>query len=253
MSTKVIRFAPGLRPVIKHQEHDQKDHGNWARGGGGNGLGHRAVYNLQVGMSDPLKSAVYVAEGNYQGHQKYYNPLQKPETPKVWEYKTGDEHAQAWKDYSKNFDAWAKGEAKRIESDLGKELLDGTKAGVQRYVNKVTDSEWFTEAFGNGGIIGTPKVTTTTSNRISGSYTVGLKNGVGTSGLAIHKYNMQDEITILHELAHYATTINETNRFSSHGKEFVRNHLYILDHAISPAYADGLEKAYREAGIPLGN
>jgi hypothetical protein len=30
MSVKVIRFAPGLRPVIKHQEHDQKTHGNWA-------------------------------------------------------------------------------------------------------------------------------------------------------------------------------------------------------------------------------
>ena len=32
MSTKVIRFAPGLRPVIKHQEHDQSSHGNWAEG-----------------------------------------------------------------------------------------------------------------------------------------------------------------------------------------------------------------------------
>lgn len=32
MNTKVIRFAPGLRPVFKHQEHDQKTHGNWATG-----------------------------------------------------------------------------------------------------------------------------------------------------------------------------------------------------------------------------
>jgi GNAT superfamily N-acetyltransferase len=30
VSTKVIRFAPGLRPVIKHQEHDQSSHGSWA-------------------------------------------------------------------------------------------------------------------------------------------------------------------------------------------------------------------------------
>ena len=30
---KVIKFAPGLIPVLKHQEHDQKTHGNWATGG----------------------------------------------------------------------------------------------------------------------------------------------------------------------------------------------------------------------------
>jgi GNAT superfamily N-acetyltransferase len=30
---KVIRFAPGLKPVIKHGEHDQSTHGNWANQG----------------------------------------------------------------------------------------------------------------------------------------------------------------------------------------------------------------------------
>jgi hypothetical protein len=29
---KVIKFAPGLIPVLKHQEHDQSSHGNWAEG-----------------------------------------------------------------------------------------------------------------------------------------------------------------------------------------------------------------------------
>ena len=29
---KVIRFAAGLKPIFKHQEHDQSSHGNWARG-----------------------------------------------------------------------------------------------------------------------------------------------------------------------------------------------------------------------------
>lgn len=29
---KVIKFAPGLVPVLKHQEHDQSSHGNWAEG-----------------------------------------------------------------------------------------------------------------------------------------------------------------------------------------------------------------------------
>lgn len=31
----VIRFEPGLRPVFKHQEHDQSSHGNWAEGSQG--------------------------------------------------------------------------------------------------------------------------------------------------------------------------------------------------------------------------
>lgn len=251
---KVIKFAPGLIPVLKHGEHDQKTHGNWARGGGGNGLGHRAVYNLQVGMPDPLKSPVYAAEAKHNGHSMRYNSVEKPFPPNNRdEYSTTEEYDKAYKEYSKKFDEWAKADAKRIESDLGKELLDGTKAGVQKYVNTITDSDWFTEAFGDGGIIGTPKVTLSSSNRIMGQYTIGLKNGVGISGLAIQKYHTQDEVTILHELAHFATAINETNRFSAHGQEFARNHLYILDHAISPAYADGLEKRYREAGVPLGN
>jgi hypothetical protein len=32
---KVIKFAPGLVPVLKHGTHDQKDHGNWATGSQG--------------------------------------------------------------------------------------------------------------------------------------------------------------------------------------------------------------------------
>jgi len=32
---KVIKFQPGLIPVLKHQEHDQSSHGNWAEGSQG--------------------------------------------------------------------------------------------------------------------------------------------------------------------------------------------------------------------------
>jgi hypothetical protein len=28
--TLVIRFEAGLRPILKHQEHDQSSHGSWA-------------------------------------------------------------------------------------------------------------------------------------------------------------------------------------------------------------------------------
>jgi hypothetical protein len=30
--TLVIRFEAGLRPILKHQEHDQSSHGSWAKG-----------------------------------------------------------------------------------------------------------------------------------------------------------------------------------------------------------------------------
>ena len=29
----VIKFAPGLKPVLKHAQHDQQTHGSWANGG----------------------------------------------------------------------------------------------------------------------------------------------------------------------------------------------------------------------------
>jgi hypothetical protein len=29
--TLVIRFEAGLRPILKHQEHDQSSHGSWAK------------------------------------------------------------------------------------------------------------------------------------------------------------------------------------------------------------------------------
>lgn len=35
---KVIKFQPGLIPVLKHGEHDQSSHGNWAEGSSESGL-----------------------------------------------------------------------------------------------------------------------------------------------------------------------------------------------------------------------
>jgi hypothetical protein len=32
MTQVIIKFEAGLRPVLKHQEHDQSSHGNWAKG-----------------------------------------------------------------------------------------------------------------------------------------------------------------------------------------------------------------------------
>jgi hypothetical protein len=49
---KVIKFAPGLIPVFKHQQHDQSSHGNWAHG---SSFGD---FTLEEG-ADSKKLAVY--------------------------------------------------------------------------------------------------------------------------------------------------------------------------------------------------
>jgi len=48
----VVRFQPGLKPIIKHQSgnHDQEAHGNWASGG---------AYPTQDNVSDFMYDAVY--------------------------------------------------------------------------------------------------------------------------------------------------------------------------------------------------
>lgn len=250
--TYAIKFPVGYKPVIKHGHHDQSSHGNWAHGGtGGNGLDHRAIYDLQKNRSDFLMRKVYDAEEKYQ--PQIQRDLPKPFPPNNrGEYATREEYDAAYKKYSKEFDEWARESSRNIKSDLGKKHLDGTRAGTQKYIDEVTNSDWFKEEFGNGGVIGTPKVALR-DIRNAGTYQIGLKNGKGYSALVINKGYSQAEPTILHELAHYATAISNRTPYDGHGIEFVKNHIHIVNHAISPAYADGLQQSYEEGGINLGN
>ena len=237
--------------VSKHQEHDQKTHGNWATGTpqGGNGLAHREIYQLQAGTVDSLMRKIYDAEERFQpGVQR---DIPKPFPPNRTEFQTGAEYDKAYKAYSKAFDDWSRESTRNIKSTTGVRHLDGTKAGVQAYVNAVTSADWFTEAFGDGGVVGTPKVSLRAMG-VAGQYAIGTKGGVGYSALAMDKGYSQAEPVILHELAHYATAISATSRYEGHGVEFAKNHIYMASKVISPDYADGLEKAYREAGVPLG-
>jgi hypothetical protein len=77
-----------------------------------------------------------------------------------------------------------------LKSTTGEKHLDGSKAGVQSYVNDVTSSDWFVERFGRGGVIGTPKVSLGAIS-VAGKYEIGTKGGVGYSlclwTKAIHK------------------------------------------------------------------
>ena len=54
---KVIKFAPGLIPVLKHQEHDQSSHGNWATGSDGFSFTRsRSSLTLNDKKGNPLSS-----------------------------------------------------------------------------------------------------------------------------------------------------------------------------------------------------
>lgn len=247
----VIKFEPGLRPVVKHQEHDQSTHGSWANGEGSSGLSRREIYELQYNMTDPQKSAVYKAEEKHQPQTQ--KELPKPFPPNNRnEYATREEYDAAYKKYSKEFDEWARESSRNIQSETGKKTLDGSRAGTQKYIDSITKSDWFIKEFGDDRIVEVPKVALR-DNRVAGQYTFGFKNGQPYSAMVINKGFSLNEPTILHEIAHYATTISARERFSPHGKEFAKNHVYLASKVISPEYASGLEKAYREEGIDLGN
>ena len=137
---KVIKFAPGLIPVLKHEEHDQKTHGSWATGG--NGLGIEEAMALHK-SSDPLKQKIYDAEGVLRKPSK--NKLEKPIAPK-WEDFDGigepnkgnrDDYDRAAKEYNKKWTAWAVEEQANILTDTGARLLDGTPSGVKNMLKKL--------------------------------------------------------------------------------------------------------------------
>lgn len=252
---KVIKFAPGLVPVIKHGNHDQKTHGRWAKGtpDGGNGKSHREIYNLMAGRSDSMKPKIYKAEETFQ--PAIQRKIEKPFPPSREKYLTGEmtkeEYDKGWKEYDKKFDEWSRETSRNIQSDLGGQHLDGTRAGVQKYIDGVTKSDWFVESFGNGGVVGTPKVALR-DNQSAGAWTIGTKNGQGYSAMVINKGFSLNEPTILHEITHYATAVSANSGYDPHGVEFARNHIFIASHVIGPDYASGLEKAYKGEGINLG-
>jgi hypothetical protein len=63
VKTQIIRFAPGLKPVFKHQEHDQSSHGNWARGVSAE---DEALINEMDGKGPSLDDLENALKGNEQ-------------------------------------------------------------------------------------------------------------------------------------------------------------------------------------------
>jgi GNAT superfamily N-acetyltransferase len=244
--------AKGWSAVVKHEEHDQKTHGSWATGQkGGSGLSHREMYALKK-QPDPLASRVYAAE------EKHHNQIQDKSTPAPTAPNRADfteysEYDAAYKKYSKDFLAWSKKVTTDLISPMAKKHLDGTPRGVNSYVRDVIRQDWFVEAFGKGGVAGNNLDVFVTSSGEAGAYQIGFKGDLPISNLRINRGYTKAETTIIHEIAHYATTISATSPHGGHGVEFARNHIFIAGKVMGQEFADGLEKAYREAGIPLGD
>jgi hypothetical protein len=241
-------------PVEKHAQHNQADHGNWAKGG--NGLGIEATLLLQK-SSDPLKERVYGAENSVA--KTSVNILEKPTAPKFSDFASRDDYDKAYKEYSKKWMSWAVEEKASILSERGEKLLDGSPSGVKKYVQEIIKSDWFIETFGDGKSL-PPLDVKTASTTAGGRHILGVTRYRGTGRIievrheiSIDRQNTKNEEVILHEISHYATTISEAKAHSPHGTEFARNHVFISEKVVGSARADELENAYREKGVQDGD
>jgi putative metallohydrolase (TIGR04338 family) len=252
---KVIKFAPGLIPVLKHEEHDQSTHGSWAKGG--NGLGIEAVMKLHRTL-DPLQRKVYEAERSIDPPLQPYRSI-APKAPKYDDFSSRGDYDKAYKEYNKKWTAWAVEEQAKIVSDTGKELLDGTPAGVKKYVEEVIKQDWFVERFGDGSSL--PRLEVKTANTTaSGRHILKVQKDSSTGRIvktvheiSIDRQFVKNETTILHEISHYATAISQTESFEAHGVEFARNHTFVVEQVAGSARAQALEIAYKSKGVTSGN
>lgn len=68
--TLVIRFEPGLRPILKHQEHDQSSHGNWADGSSGSGV-DAMPYEWKPKIKTPSDTSTKFEDFEYKKGKQY--------------------------------------------------------------------------------------------------------------------------------------------------------------------------------------
>lgn len=250
--TVVIRFQPGLKPMIqKHAMHDQSTHGSWAKGP--NRLYTTEILRLHK-KTDSQVSKVYKAEQKDFDERTNSSLVEPKFDNNPSSYSDREAYKKAYKEYSKSWDDWALSRHTDVRSSRGEKLLNGTKKGVEKYVGEVLNSTWFLENFGDGGPIGQPKITTTTQKGVAGKWQIGYKLSPRTgetymNQIALKKRYMKNEPTILHEISHFATAISETNPFESHGKEFAGNHIRIVTEFLGPQEGASLRESYTQGGV----
>jgi hypothetical protein len=235
--------------LIKYDPDQPRDErGRFGSGGGsaGNGLTHKEILDLKRDQPDTLVRKVYKAEKQYR--PQVQRELEKPQRPPRENFETKEEYDKAYKEYSKEHKEWVLESTRDVISEMGEQNLNGTRAGVQNYVNEVTGSDWFVERFGDGGKIGTPEVKLSNAS-YAGQYTIGIKGGEGFSSLNIDKGLSLNEPNIVHELAHYATAISITEPHAGHGIEFAENYLFMTSQIFGKDYASGLEDAFVKEGV----
>ena len=235
----------------RHGSHDQLSHGRPGRSnpGGGNGLTTKQL--LEGGSAPDLTvKKVYAAEEKV--NPSYQRDGEKPFMKGRENFETTEDYKNAYKEYDKKFTEYYVERTKNIKSKLGEKHLDGSKKGIQNYVNETTKEEWFIEAFGNDNLIETPKVSVVESQKFAGRYSIGIKNGKPISNLAVNKYYSKTEPVVIHEIAHYATFISAKPGIAGHGSEFIQNHLFIASKIVGEGYASELEAAYKAEGVKVG-
>lgn len=243
-------------PLSKHLagQHDQSTHGSWADKKtisfyAGNGFTVREVMDLQRGMSDPLAHKVYDAE------EKMYPTVvttPPPVAPALRDFPSSAEYNVAYKEYSKAHDVWGQEQAKILVTDLGAKHLDGTRKGVERYVQDVIRSDWFIENFGDGGKIGIPEVFLTNAQSYGGQFELGIsQTGKTRNRISISKIYAMREPTLLHEIAHYATALTATDKYHGHGSSFTANLVAITSHFVGEDKGAKLKTLYDAEGVPV--
>lgn len=241
-----------LASLVKYDPDQPRDErgrfGSGTGGNGGNGLDHRQAMNLQ-NQPDKLVKQVYKAEQEHRSVTQ--REAEKPRMLGRENFETREAYDKAYKEYTKEFKEWSREITRDVISETGEKNLNGTKAGIQNYVNEVTGSDWFVQHFGDGGALGTPQVRLSNAS-YAGQYSFGIKGNSGYSALSIDSGHSLNEPTIVHELTHYATAISATESHAGHGIEFAENHVFMTSQIFGEDYASGLRDAYVKEGVLNG-
>ncbi len=236
---RIIRHLPG--------KHNQKNHAPGKSVFRQNSNSPETINRLHT-RNDPSVQSVYSAEAKVSHQRIDYESM--PVAPKSKDFASREEYLNAYKKYSKDHTNWAIKQVTSIKSDLGKERLDGTKKGVENYVNDVTDSDWFIEKFGTPHPeLGKPIISLSNAKSYSGQVSLSLKNGKYSYKLNIDKSYAKNENTIMHEIAHHAVHMSAKSRYEGHGIEFRDAHIFIAENVAGKEYADMLRNAYKAEGL----
>jgi putative metallohydrolase (TIGR04338 family) len=245
-----VKLPAGVKPVLKHGNHDQSTHGHR-----GHSLASkyeqerrtRTVIQGQQMHRDWQVAAVYRAEAEV---RPPFDVSTRPKAPRRADFPNAGEYLAAFNEYEYAHNKWVLEQTTNVVSLTGGRHLNGTKKGIQAYVDEVIKSDWFVERFGDGSNMPPLKLSVRKlSGNTAGQHTLSYSSRRGVKHeLAIDKQFINSEDTLMHELAHYAMAIS-TFGVEGHGAEFAGGHLFIVEKIAGPVYADRLRAAYKKNGV----